>query len=298
MFFPEPILLSPPRSALWARRLDGIELWTALFAAPWVHEDGPRVASIERYLATMGIGLPLGPVYFQRVNRLVAELADCGILEARGAERARQYTLTPEGFVAIVLNMSATFADSTVEGPEFELKRVIAESQGALVGLFTPPGGVEIPPQLMQFFAEVDDVELLGKRVMSREVAIEAFSIHALVERQIRHVRRLLAAANAQVHQARASADIETDPRALEDALRVAFGAPELRLSADALRMAAQIARSPVATSAAEANALRYVHELAYLEALAEHYARTAPDVRAVVPPSKPKSRARAKRTS
>jgi hypothetical protein len=277
-----------------------MELWAALFTAPWVDEDGPRVATIERHLATMGIGLPLGPVYFQRVNRLVADLAECHILKARGADRARQYSLTPEGFVAVVLNMSATFADPTVEGIEFELKRVIAETQAALAGLFTAPEDVEIPPRLAKFFSDVDEVELLGKRVMSRDVAIEAFSIHALVERQIRHVRRLHAAADAQVHQARAAATIEADPRALEEAFRVAFGTPELRLSADTLRMAVQVARSPAATSAAEANALRYVHELAYLEELARHYARTAPDVRAIVPPPKPKpkTRTRAKRTS
>lgn len=284
---PELLLLSPNRPAPWARPLDNLQLWTSVCTAPWAAPDGFRIAALEHVMSSMASGAHLGPVYFQRVSRTVGDLVDSGILHALGVARARRYSLTPEGFAAVVLNMSACIADPTIAGDAFESRRVLAESQPALFELLDGTS-VAVPPKLARFFARVDAVELLGQRVMTREVVAEAFSVHALVLRQIAHVSRLRAGAVTEVERTRMTIGANPDPRAMQQALVEAFGGAASGFSLDALQIASRLASGPAVMRAAEANVFRYDHALAYLERLREFYSTSAPDLRSLVGENSP----------
>lgn len=273
VFAAKPILLFPPPSTPWARKLDALEIWTAMSVAPWSWNEGLRVAEIERQLVQVATSLSLGAVYFQRVNRMVADLAGAKILKTCGTKRACRYLLTPEGFVSVVLNMTASFADPTVDASEFESKRMLAEIHGASLQLVTED---ESSSGTTKFCDNFDQVRLLGGRIMSREIAREAFSIHALLDRQIAHVTRLHAVALANVRQAQAAVSSHGDPTALRAALRDAFEVPGGALAPEALRFAARTTMNPAAIVATDADVLRYTHQIEYLHALKIFYAQHA----------------------
>jgi hypothetical protein len=92
-----PELVEP--AAPWCVWLKNLELGVLLLAQPWIGGGGLRRADLEHQLARLAAAdLPVGPVYFQRINRAVAALVDRGQLAGEAAGRRPGFVITPQGF--------------------------------------------------------------------------------------------------------------------------------------------------------------------------------------------------------
>src|SRR5262245_4080538 len=130
MLDPTPeVLLAHPELvqpvAPWCSWLENHELGILLLAQPWLAGKGLRRSELQEQLERMAAGLPVGPVYFQRVNRATEALEARGQLKSLGGGRERLYQTTAGGLGALILNLQVLRADPTVDGSEFELKRAL-----------------------------------------------------------------------------------------------------------------------------------------------------------------------------
>ena len=98
-----PDLVLP--NAPWCCWLNNVELGILLLAQPWMAEAGVGRSDLERQLGLLGADVPIGPLYFQRINRAVAQLEERGQLDALEGGRRRRFVLSPQGFAALLLNL-------------------------------------------------------------------------------------------------------------------------------------------------------------------------------------------------
>ncbi len=200
-----PQMVTP--SAPWCIALDNLELGTLLRAQPWLARDGLRRADLERQLSRLAAELPLGPVYFQRVNRAVARLEAVGAVAGSGSGRSQRFLATPPGFGALLLNLRVLRRDPTIDGSEFELKRALVAMWNLVLDRLTRlPLDSALPPDAERFLEDVDRLTVLGQRVVTEEVVGEALDILRLVATQRDHVIRRLDDARERLRQAEAQA--------------------------------------------------------------------------------------------
>lgn len=269
-----PDLVAPV--APWCVRLDNLELGMLLLAQPWVAGGGLRRADLERQLAHLARDLPLGPVYFQRVNRAAAKLEAVAALAGRGSGRARRFAVTPQGFAALILNLRVLFADPTVDGSEFELKRALVAMWNLVwERLAQLPDEVELEGDLERFFDEVEALEVLGRRVITDEVLGRALDVLALVEVQRRRVEGLLEAAEKRL----AALAPQADQLRGVDLARLAGGRDAGAGSAQgteaiATALVRHLAGRALPQLSLQATVLRYRGYLDYLAELTRLYAK------------------------
>lgn len=271
-------LLSRPElvtaGAPWCVRLGNLELGILVLAHPWLAGGGVRRAELERRLAALGRDLPLGPVglgpvYFQRVNRAVTRLEAIGALGRPEGAGSRRFAVTPPGFAALVLNLRVLEADPTVDGGEFELKRALVGLWSLVVRRVTElPEALEVGAEADRFFAEVEALEVLGRRVITDELVARALDVLSLVAEQRRRVEELEASAEARLRRLATGAELVT---ALDlGSLSPAAGPAGNELAA----LIHALATGAAPRLALEAALLRYRGYLGYLDGLAELYAR------------------------
>lgn len=261
-----PDLVTP--IAPWAVALDNLELGIVLLAQPWVAGAGARRADLEHQLTRLAHELPVGPVYFQRVNRAVATLEEAGILRGTGTGRARSFTSAPAGLAALVLNLQVLRGDPTINGSEFELKRALVAMcnlvADRLAGL---AGEVPLDQALDDFFSVAEQLEVWGQRVISDEATSSAFDVLRLIELQRARVEALLATSERRLESVRASL------APLRNIDLAALGAGALDLSQPAtLATVRQLATSALPELNLRATVLRYRHYLDYLDGLRGFY--------------------------
>lgn len=271
---PSPdLLLSHPEvvtpASPWCVELEGLELAVLLLTQPWVAAEGLRRADLERQLQRLGGDLPLGPVYFQRVKRAVAHLAEIGALRATEESGGRRFVATPRGFAAYLLNLCVLRADPTVDGSEFELKRALVAMWNLVFErLAELPDEVALPPEVERFFAEVESLQVLGGPVIGDEVMSEALDVLRLVARQRRRVEGLLGAAKHRLQEA------ETAAGALRDFDLSGSALADTTLADPAVQeMVRELAGGVLPRLSLGAAVRRYESYLAYLDDLAALYA-------------------------
>jgi len=262
-----PDLVAPV--APWCVELDGLELGVLLLAQPWVAGDGLRRADLERQLRRLGGHLPLGPVYFQRVKRAVAHLAQIGALRGTEESGGRRFVATPQGFAAYLLNLCVLSADPTLDGGEFELKRALVAMWNLVFErLAELPGDLALPPAVERFFTAVEALQVLGERVITEAVMEEALDVLRLVTAQRRRVEGLLAAARRRLE------DAETAAGALRGLDLSDTGLSDTTLNDPAVHeMVRELAGGVLPRLSLGAAVRRYERYLAYLDDLAVLYA-------------------------
>jgi hypothetical protein len=231
-------------------------------------EAGVGRSDLERQLGNLGGGVPIGPLYFQRINRAVARLEKRGQLNALEDGRHRRYVLSPHGFAALLLNLQVLREDPTVDGAEFEMKRALVSiGNVVLERVLELPDELEIAPDFERWFESVDEIRIWKQTVMTDEVFGRAFSILELVEAQRLRIEGLLAAAEDQLEDARLRAEM------LERADLSQLPVAGADLDA-VLGMARDLATGVAPRLAARARALRYRAYLEYLDELTRMYSR------------------------
>lgn len=272
---PDELLNSPlaHRVAPWCARLENLDLGIILVAQPWIVGPGLRRADFERHLAVLASSLPLGRLYFQRVNRAVANLESRGVLQGSGDDRDRRFALTPEGFAALILNLHVLEADPTLDGSEFEFKlELVAHWHLTLDRLLSSLPDITLPTGMRSFFERVEALAVLGKQVITPELIRDALSLVHLIERQRANVTGLKAQAEARFAQSHALAEF--------------FRTADLsQLNLDGLSQGAAIMKDPamqevlrtIATSgapqlSAQRHVVRYQAYLEYLGRLEHAY--------------------------
>jgi hypothetical protein len=261
-----PDLVLP--EAPWCCWLNNVELGILLLAQPWMAEAGVGRSDLERQLGNLGGGVPIGPLYFQRINRAVARLEKRRQLNALEDGRHRRYVLSPHGFAALLLNLQVLREDPTVDGAEFEMKRALVSiGNVVLERVLELPDELEIAPDLERWFESVDEIRIWKQTVMTDEVFGRAFSILELVEAQRLRIEGLLAAAEDQLEDARLRAEM------LERADLSQLPVAGADLDA-VLGMARDLATGVAPRLAARARALRYRAYLEYLDELTRMYSR------------------------
>jgi hypothetical protein len=188
--------------APWCVALDNLELGIALLAQPWIEGTGLRRSDFERQLGALASSLPLGHVYFQRINRAVSNLESRGVLLGSGGDRDRRFVLAPEGFAALILNLHVLQADPTLDGREFEFKlELVAHWNLTLDRLLTSPPDIVPPSSMQSFFERVEQLTVLGKSLITFQVIKDAFSLTRLIGHQRANVTRLKSQAEARLAQ-------------------------------------------------------------------------------------------------
>lgn len=260
--------------APWCAALDNLGLGVVLIAQPWIVGSGMRRADFERQLAALATSLPLGPIYFQRINRAVADLEARGVLEGAGDGRDRRFTLAPGGFAALILNLHVLRADPTLDGSEFEFKLELAAHWNlTLRRLLASPPDVALPSGMRAFFKRVEELTVFGKPVISIELIETAFNVTQLIEQQRKHVADLKTKAEAQLTQTEAQAEFfrtadlsQLASEALGEQAALLKDSPAIQ---EVVRM---IASSGAPQLSARARIVRYEAYLDYLKRLENVY--------------------------
>jgi hypothetical protein len=269
-----PELVTP--AAPWCVRLDNLELGTLLLAQPWVAGGGIGRADLERQLSHLAKDLPLGPVYFQRVNRAVAKLEEMEAMRGRGSGRSRRFVLTPRGFAALILNLRVLVTDPTVDGSEFELKRaLVAMCNLVLERVSELPGEVPLDPEMDRFFDEAEGLTVLGHRVITDEIVSQALDILGLVEIQRQRILHLLEVAVDRLEQLSAHADVlgGVDLAHLPESIAPGDATP-LADDPATTGMVRSLATHALPQLSLRATILRYRSYLDYLDRLTRLYSR------------------------
>lgn len=268
-----PELVEP--AAPWCVWLDNLELGVLLLAQPWIGGGGLHRADIERQLGRLAAaGLPVGPVYFQRVNRAAAALESRGQLAVGGAGRRRGFVITPQGLAALILNLQVFRADPTVDGSEFELKRaLVAMWNLVLERLLEWPEEIDFGPEMTQPFEGLDRLEVWGQTVITARVVADAFNILRLIGAQGEHVQKLRRAAELKVEQTAGQADMSRGAE-LSGLLQSAELAKQERSAATIIETVRGLAAGTLPQLEASAQVARYTAYLRYLESLAGLYSR------------------------
>lgn len=275
---PEFLLANPnivTPVAPWCRFLDNLDLGILLIAQPWDAIGELRRADLEQRLKQLALGLPLGAIYFQRINRAVAELENAGSLRGKGKERARTYRATPEGFAALILNLNVLRADPTLEGGEFEFKReMTAYWNLAAQGLVDAPAPPTPLPGMPEFFEAVDRVSVLGRPVMTPEVIEHTFDVSWLLRLQRRQVEQLEAQAKKRLEETITQAEFlrATDVSRL-DFSELGEHGDALKKNPAFLAVIRQLATSDAPVRSLRAQIARYRAYMAYLNELEATYA-------------------------
>jgi len=184
--------------APWCLELDNLEIAILLLCLPWVGGRGQRRADIERRLQDLRGHLPVGTIYFQRIKRAVSKLATTRAMTVTGEGRLRRFTTAPEGLASLILNLTVLRTDPTVDGREFELKRAIcAMCHMVATRLTGHDEDLEVDSELEAFFAEVENLEIWGRPVITDELATAAFDVVHLIDIQKRRVTTMLRDAEA-----------------------------------------------------------------------------------------------------
>jgi len=185
--------------------LDNLDLGIALVTQPWIVGSGLRRAEIERHLGLLSSSLPIGNIYFQRVNRAVATLESRSLLLGSGQDRDRRFVLTPEGFAALILNLHVLRSDPTLDGSEFEFKlELVAHFNLTLDRLLSAASRIAFPASMQSFFERLERLTVLGKPVLSMDLIKDAFDIHRLIAQQRTNVSGLKSLAEARLAQTHA----------------------------------------------------------------------------------------------
>ena len=268
-----PELVEP--AAPWCVWLDNLELGVLLLAQPWIGGGGLHRADIERRLGRLGdADLPIGPVYFQRVNRAVAALESRGQLAGEGAGRRRAFVITPQGFAALILNLQVLRADPTVDGSEFELKRaLVAMWNLVLERLVEWAEKIDLGPEMSEMFEGLDRLEVWGQTVITARVVADAFNILRLIGVQGEHVQKLRRAAELKVEQTNGQADMSRGAE-LSRLLQSARLAKQRRTAATTVETVRGLAAGTMPQLEASTQIARYTAYLRYLESLAGLYSR------------------------
>jgi hypothetical protein len=268
---PEMVTASAP----WCVVLDNLELGTLLLAQPWLAGDGLRRADLERQLTGLAAELPLGPIYFQRVNRAVARLEAIGAVAGVGSGHSRRFLATPPGFGALLLNLRVLRRDPTLDGSEFELKRALAAMWNlVLERLARLPDQGALPPDAERFLEDVDRLTVLGQRVVTEQVVDEALDVLRLVAIQREHVIRRLDEARERLRLAevRAGALRDVDPARLGSGTASGTADPPVG-APGALATVVALATSVLPQLSLRATVLRYERYRHYLDGLTTLYA-------------------------
>jgi hypothetical protein len=278
---PEALLIGSPGLvtpvAPWCAVLDNIELGLALLSQPWIAGTGLRRADFERHLAELAVSMPLGNVYFQRINRVVAGLEDRGVLRGTGGGRDRRFMLTPQGFAALILNLRVLRTpDPTLDGSEFEFKRELAAMWNLMMDrIFASPPELDLAPAITAFFAEVDQLEVWGRPVITTDVIRDAFSVLRLIDLQQTNVVRLKTQADERFMQTRAQvALLRNVDFSKIDWSAMGEGAAALKDNPALVEMVRAVATSAVPELGVEVQVARYAAYLEYLDGLKRIYAR------------------------
>lgn len=274
-----PELVAP--AAPWCARLDPLELGLVLLAQPWLTGAGLRRAQLERRLSHWARDLPLGAVYFQRVDRAVARLEAIGALRSEGGGRARRFVATPEGFAAFVVNLRVLQADPTVDGREFELKRaLVAMWSVAFRQLSELADDLGSDPELSRFLDEAERLEIWGQRVLTDRLMRQALDVVGLISIQRRRVQELLERTRRRLDElaAREEPLDGVDISRVATALPAGAAAPLLAnpATAEVVRALSTLALPAISL---RAQALRYRRYLDYLDDLSTFYAEELDEV-------------------
>ena len=250
--------------APWCAPLDNLDLGVVLVAQPWVVGAGLRRADFERQLGALAASLPLGHIYFQRINRAVANLESRGVLLGSGDGRDRRFTLAPEGFGALILNLHVLRSDPTLDGSEFEFKlELVAHWNLTLNRLLTSLPNIAFPPGMRSFFDRIEKLTVLGKPVITSELIQSAFNVMQLITYQRKNVAGLKVQAESRLAETQAQTEffrtadlsqlaLETlgeqatlvkDSPAIQEVVRMfaTSGAPQLNARAQIIRYEAYL---------------------------------------------------------
>lgn len=266
---PALLLEQPIPEAPWCAVLDNLEMGILLLCQPWMAGTGVRRADLERQLSRLD--LPVGPVYFQRVKRSVARLEEIGVLHGSGEGRARSFVLAPEGFASLLLNLCVLRADPTLDGSEFELKRSLVAMLNLLFERLTELPEAPASPETERFFDDVEQLAVLGERVITEEVEAQALDVLHLIATQRRNVERLLVVSRDRLARA------ESEAGALGHLDLAGFAENEastlLAETPGALAAVRELADGVFPRLSLLPAVLRYEQYLRYLEALVALYA-------------------------
>ena len=267
-----PDLVTPV--APWCAALDNLELGILLLSQPWLAGGGVRRADLERQLSQLARDLPIGQVYFQRVNRSVARLVDIEVLRVEGTGRSRRFVGTPRGFAAVILNLTVVRSDPTIDGREFELKRALVAMWNLVFERMSElPDETSLGSEAESFFDEVERLEVWGRPVITDEVVDGALNVLGLIESQRRQVEARLEETERRLEQLRAPDELLAGVDLARLAEQVAPGAS----LADDPKAAAMV-RATAATALPGLNLraaeLRYRRYLEYLDELVAMYSR------------------------
>jgi hypothetical protein len=257
--------------APWCVILDNLELAIILLAQPWIAGGGVRRAELERRVERLNQQMPLGPVYFQRINRAVAGLEERQCLCGSGSGRARGFVTTPQGFTALVLNLNVLEADPTLDPGEFEFKlSLVAMWNMALERVGELPDEIQVASEDEQFFEAVEGLTVLGRKVVSDELMSRALDVLRLIEAQRKRVQDLRSIAQARLSES------EKEVGLLEsvDLTRLSESANALVENPEAAAMVRNLAAVTLPRLSGETSLLRYDAYLSYLDSLAKLYAK------------------------
>ena len=258
-------------TAPWCCWLTNLELAILLLTQPWLSEVGLSRADLERQLDRLGASMPVGTVYFQRVNRAVATLEARGQLVGLGTGRTRRFVLSPAGFAAMLLNLQVVRGDPTVDGRRFEFKRALVSMANVVLDrLLELPSDVSLDPALDEWFDAVEALEVWGRPVMNDAVYADAFNVLRLVERQQERVRQLERLAEAKLATAETPAALAREARLVQAGGRAETTDADLTAM---LRTARSLAGAGLPRLSARAEIARYRAYQAYLVELTTLYA-------------------------
>jgi len=270
-FSPRSLLENPGAvlaEAPWCRTYDPVEMGVLLATHPIPIGDGLNRGQIDTRLRALADDLPLGHVYYQRVNRAVAHLDDQCALRGEGRGRNRCFSMTPEGFVGLVLNLQVLRSDPTIDGSEFELKREIVAMWNLLLMRLAPLiDSSSLPPALVEFYQQVAKVKIAGEPVLNDRTFRPAFDIGALVDQQRKRVQRFRDEAVRQHTEAIEQTELLTRPGSTGVELP-----PELRNNPEVQRIVREFATSGIPELSFAAKISRYEAYLSYLDQLDEMY--------------------------
>lgn len=268
-----PSLVQPV--APWCVALDNVELGVLLITQPWAAGAGLRRADIERQLSQVASDMPMGAIYFQRINRAVAHLERCGALQGVGSGRNRRFVLTPPGFAALILNLHVIDADPTLDGTEFELKRELVAMWNLMLDqLLASPPQIDLAPDIADFFAKVDALSIWGRPVITAEMVRETFDVLRLIRSQRDRVQVLKHAAEARLTDTRAQAELLRTADLSQLDLGLGEGAAFLKDNPELLEMIRTLATGAMPQLNVLARIKRYDAYLAYLDELAKTYSK------------------------
>lgn len=277
-FTPAFLLKNPAvvqRAAPWCVKLENVELGVLLVTQPWIAGLGLRRADIERQLSELASEMPLGKIYFQRINRAVAHLEGCGALQGTGTGRSRRFVLAPQGFAALILNLNVLEADPTLDGTEFELKReLVAMWNLMLEQVLASPPEIVISPEVAGFFAEVDALSIWGRSVITVDVVRESFDVLRLIRVQRERVQSLKTAEENRLAATRAQAELLRTADLSQIDLGPGEQAAFLKDNPELLEMIRSLATGAMPQLSVLTRIRRYDAYLTYLDEIETTYAK------------------------